>query len=136
MASQTYSPKLVIISFLGVNLTGFADGTFLTIAKNDDAMKLKVGADGESAVAISADESGKVTVTLLNTSPSNDFLSLQANLRARGPLQAKDLSGRMLSGTDDAWVSKVADVNKSKEIETTTWQFESGKLLIANNGNA
>ncbi len=135
MVSKTYNPKLVVVTFISTNLAGFADGQFIGVTKNEDGMTLKVGADGESAVAINANESGRVTLTLLNTSASNDFLSLQAALRSRGALQIKDLSGRLLVNAEDMWIVKVADVNKSKEVETNAWVFETGELVMANNGN-
>lgn len=136
MASNTYIPKLVIASFAGTGLTGFADGTFVTVERNSDGMTLKVGADGESGVAVSADESGKVTVTVLNTSKTNDYLSTCANLKTRGPLQIKDLSGRLLVLAEDAWVTKHASITKSKDVEENAWTFETGNLSITNGGNA
>lgn len=135
MTSKTYNPKLVVASFAGVILSGYADGQFIGVEKNADAMSLKMGADGESAVAVSADESGKVTVTVLNTSDTNDYLTTCANARTRGPLQIKDLSGRMLVNADDAWLTKLAPINKSKEVESNAWVFESGNLAVGNNGN-
>jgi hypothetical protein len=135
MPSRSYSSKAVVITFNGVLITGLGDATFLTVAKNTDGMELKVGADGESAVAISPDESGLATVTLLNSSPSNDFLSQCANQRTRGVFQAKDLSGRMLINAPDAWVKKMADVTKSKSIESSAWAFESGDMKMNNAGN-
>lgn len=136
MASNTYIPKLVVSSFAGTPLTGFADGNFITAERNSDGITLKVGADGESAVAVSADESGKVTITVLNTSKTNDYLSLCANLHTRGPLQIKDLSGRLLVNAEDAWVVKQAAITKSKEVEDNAWVIETGNLAIVNGGNA
>lgn len=135
MTSRTYSSKAVTQSFAGVLLSGMGDATFLTVAKNEDGMELKVGADGESSVAINANESGIATITVMNTSPTNDYLSLCANARTRGVYQAKDLSGRMLVNAADAWVKKMGDVTKSKSVETTTWIIESGDMNMQNNGN-
>lgn len=135
MASNTYAAKLVSASFVAVPLTGMADGQFIAADKNVDGMTLAVGADGESAVSVSADESGRVTISLLNTSASNDFLSRCCNLKVRGQLMVKDLSGRMVLFAEDAWIVKQATVNKSKGIETNAWIFESGNLVMTNGGN-
>lgn len=135
MPSRTYSSKKVVITFNGVLITGLGDATFLTVAKNSDGMELKVGADGESAVAESPDESGIATVTVLNTSPSNDYLSTCANQKTRGVFQAKDLSGRMLVNAPDCWVKKMADITKSKSVESSAWAFESGDMNMNNAGN-
>ena len=135
MASESYAAALVAASFNAVPLTGMADGQFIGADKNVDGMTLTVGADGESAVAISADESGTVTITLLNTSISNDYLSRCANLKVRGQLIVKDLSGRMVLFAQDAWVKKQSTVNKSKQVESNAWVFETGNLEMTNNGN-
>lgn len=132
---EVFDPKQVAVSFRGVNGSGWGDGQFLAAAKNEEGFFLKVGADGEYGVAVNANESGRVTVTTLNTGPFNDFLTNCANLKLRGPLMISDLSGRMKISAPVAWVVKVADVNKSKNVETNAWIFEGGKMTISNNGN-
>lgn len=135
MVSKTLNPRLVVGSFCGVPLSGYTDGDFITWAKNEDGMTLKVGADGETAVAVNANESGKVTATFLNTSDTNDYLSTCANTRRRGVLQFTDLGGRTLIFAEDAWLTRPADGGKGKEVGSNAWVFETGNLLIKNAGN-
>ena len=136
MASRTFNPKLHVMTYTPVGiLTGLNDGEFLNIEKNSDAMTLKVGADGESAVAVNADESGRVTVTVLATAEINRALSLACATRARGALQIKDLSGTLVASAEDAWIMKEAPISRSKEVESRAWVFESGELLIVGGGN-
>jgi hypothetical protein len=130
---KTYNPKKTITTFLGVPLTGYADGTFVTVDKAADAYSLTIGGDGEGARAQSADESGTVKVVLLQTSASNDFL---ANALRKdkltgvgyGPLMVKDVSGRSIALAAEAWVQKEATVEFGKEIVGREWTLASANL--------
>lgn len=130
---KTYSPKKVIVTFKGVPLTGYADGTFVTVDKAADDFSLSIGGDGEAARAQSADESGSVKLVLLQTSASNDYLSncLRADKLTGigyGPLQVADLSGRSIAVAGEAYVNKPATVEFGKEIVGREWTFMAGKL--------
>ena len=48
MSVRTYDPKQVIITVGGVPMSGFADGTFLTVDRDDDQWAKVTGADGTS----------------------------------------------------------------------------------------
>ncbi len=140
MATKTYNPKKVLVSFAGRILTGFADGSFITVSRNGDSFTLAVGSDGEAARAANADRSGTVALTLMQTSQSNDQLS---NLLATdelsnlgtGALFIKDASGRTLVSAVEAWIRKPADVEFSKELGGREWTFETGNLEIFAGGN-
>jgi hypothetical protein len=65
MAFQgTYDPKKVLVTWGEVLFSGFADGTFIAAARNNQGVNLVVGSAGDSARAISNDRSGTVTLTL------------------------------------------------------------------------
>ena len=74
-AIRTYNPGRVVITVNGFDVTGYADGTFVTIALASDGVTTQVGADGEVARAINTDQRVDITLTLQQTSPTNDFLS-------------------------------------------------------------
>ena len=58
----TYDPKEVSLSLGGVNISGFGDGTFITIARTDnETYKLHVGAHGESARTKNNNETGTIS---------------------------------------------------------------------------
>jgi len=139
MSVLTYNPKQVTLSLGAKTMTGFMDGTFILAERNDQAFHLKVGSDGEGARAKSADQSGKVTLTLLQTSPSNDDLSAFANadeLSGAGefPLLLRDASGRTLMSAVTAWIQKFANTEFAKEVVGRQWVIETDQLLIANIG--
>lgn len=140
MATKTYNPRRVIATFKGQQITGFADGTFVSATRNEDTFTLTVGSDGESARSHSPNKSGRVTFTLLQTSASNDVLQDAHDLDERtdlgtGPILIKDLSGRTLIEADEAWVTKPADAERSKEIGSVEWVIECAELRQFNGGN-
>ena len=140
MATKTYNAKKVLISFAGKTLTGTLDGSFVKVSRNNDSFMLAIGSDGEAARAANADKSGTVTVTLMQTSPSNDDLSNLMNAdeltnTGTGALFVKDASGRTLVSAVEAWIRKPADVEFAREITGREWVFETGNLEIFNAGN-
>lgn len=140
MATKTYNPKRVLVSFANQLITGFMDGTFIAATRNDDSFTIAVGTDGEVARSASANRSGRVTFTLMQTSASNDALAAQmaidelTNL-GTGALFIKDASGRTLISAAEAWIVKPADGEFAKEIGPREWIIETGNLEIVNGGN-
>lgn len=138
--AKTYSPKRVSVSFRGVLLTGFAPDTFITAERNEDAFTLEVGSDGEASRTASANQSGTVTLTLMQTSASNDALSAAAlqdetNQSGTGALMIKDASGRTVVLAAEAWIRRRAAAEFGSEQSTREWVFETGNLEIFNGGN-
>jgi hypothetical protein len=99
---SNYNPKKVVITFGGVPIDGYTDGTFINIAPNDvDGFKKKVGADGEVAWAQSSDNTHQITISLMQSSLSNTYLSGVRNTdkltgKALLPLSITDLNGGSL----------------------------------------
>ena len=138
--AKSYSPKKVQVNFLNQVISGFADGEFVMAAMNNDQVSLVVGADGEGARAMSADNSGTVKLTLLQTSLGNDILSeaLRADRLSNinvGPLLIVDTSGRTLVMAAEAWVKKFADVSLDKDVKAREWTIESADLQMTVAGN-
>lgn len=140
MAVKTYNSKKVQVSFLNQILTGFADGEFINVTFNADQVSLVVGADSEGARAMSADNSGQVKITVLQTSMANDILSnalitdRQTNINF-GQLFIKDGSGRTHVFAQEAWVKKFADVVLDKDVKAREWTLESADLQVMVAGN-
>jgi len=73
---DNYSFDQVIPIFGAVPLLGFAEGDdAITVSRRVDTFTLLVGADGRGVGVRNADLSGEVVLKLLQTSPSNLFLS-------------------------------------------------------------
>lgn len=139
---KTYAPKKVQVVYNGRILTGFMDSTFIKIQKTSDDYSVHVGADGEGARIESADESGSVTLTLMQTSLSNDVLSAMrikdkaGDPTGHGALLIKDLNGTTLISAAEAWIRRPPDGELANDKGSRDWIFDSTALLIMFGGNA
>lgn len=136
----TYDPKQVTVILGGKIGHGFADGTFITLKRNEDAWNLKVGTDGEGTRAKNNNKSGQLVMTLMQSSSYNDVLSAFAaadELSNTGaiPLLFKDASGRTLASALTAWVKKLPDSAFAKETESREWTIETDELNLFVGGN-
>jgi hypothetical protein len=142
---KNYSPQFVTFSFQGINIIGFAKGTFIEAERAEDGFKKKVGSQGDVVRVQSMDRSGKVTITLQAQSPSNDLLLAIAQLdeatgAAVGTLQAKDLNTTGTLGGDplihakEAWIMKVPKIDRSDDSSNCVWVFECADLDLAPTG--
>lgn len=139
-AVKSYDPAEVQVIIAGIKISGFADGTFVTAARKNASFALIVGSDGEGARAKSNDRSATVTVTLLQTSDSNDALSALLNLDELssdgvGALMIKDNSGRLLLSAETAWIEKPPDAEFAREITNRVWVIETNELTGLWGGN-
>ena len=126
MALRTYDPKSVVVSIGGVPMGGYADGTFLLIDRDENAFTKVTGADGTSTRVKSNNRSGSMTITLKQSSPSNDILSGFAALDELSntgvvPILIKDLSGNSLYFSATGWIQKFPSSEFGKEINNRDW---------------
>lgn len=136
---QTYDPAQVVFTFAGNLITGFAEGSFVEVSRDEDAFTKHVGSDGEVARTRNRNRAGSVKVTLMQTSESNDLLSAQAALDEAagtgvGSLQVKDLGGTTLHDSPNAWIRKVANTTFAKEAGTREWVIDCDNLSMTVGG--
>lgn len=133
---HTYNAARVVVIVAGFPISGFADGTFVNVEMVNDAITSQVGADGEIARAISTDRRCTVTITLQQTSESNTFLSTMFNIDMltcggrTGPILIQDLCGDTIFSAANAWITKPANIEFSKEISTRAWAIQTGAPAI------
>lgn len=140
MAVRSYDPKDVVISISGVPMSGFADGTFLEITADTQQFTKVVGADGYTTRVKSNNYGAVMTLTLSQTSPSNDILSgILALDRAanRGvvPVLIKDMSGTTIFFAGTGWIQQFPDVTYGNEINNRAWAFDLAEVDIFIGGN-
>lgn len=117
---KTYSPAKVITNFFGIPITGYVEGTFIQVTTDGDGTTGVIGCDGEVVRTIDPGSALKtVVITLLQSSDSNDSLSVIQNRDNQkgdgiGPLLITDLSGRTVLSSDEAWITKKADVTRGR----------------------
>jgi hypothetical protein len=133
---MTYDPKKVIITFGGVPLSGYADGTFVQIDPNSETWTRKVGADGEVARSLSNDDTHTIQITLLQTSLSNIYLRTTMNAdRLTGlgmlPLSFTDLNTMEVYFWPQAWVSTEPPTGRDKEVTDVQWTIHTGQRAAA-----
>lgn len=130
-AVRTYSPDRVIVLVSGIPITGFADNTFVQIEPLTDLSTMQVGADGEVARSISTNKCCNVTITLQQTSPSNDVLSgmIEVDALTGGvlfPLTVTDLIGRTVFAVAQCWISKRPTLTFAREVTDREWRISTG----------
>lgn len=77
MASlTTYSSRNVKVAWAGSTFVGLAPDSAIEIAPNADITESEVGMDGSVMHSFLPNDTGTVTVRLMQNSPTNDMLSL------------------------------------------------------------
>jgi len=132
MAVTTYSPEDVSLSIGGNLVAGFADGTFVVVEREADAMTKVVGADGEVARTRSANRSGMLTLTLLQTSDSNRILgdyALDDEADGSGTfdvLLTDNLDNKVFAS--EGWVKKVPNAEYGSELSNREWVIDLARI--------
>lgn len=134
---RTYDPKQVVVLVGATPIGGFSDGSSVKVSRSNDMFTKSSGMDGVLSRVKSNDVSGEVTLTLAQTSPSNDVLSDYANRSADNDtfaLSIQDLFGNSLYTSDAAWIKKHADAEFSKDISNREWILECSDLVMFTGG--
>lgn len=142
---KTYSPDLVMVSWNGVNIGGFAKDTFIEVEPDEDVFMKYTGTLGDVARSKNLNKGGKIKLTLMAVAPINDTLAnlaladqnvaLGSPDQFYGSFQIKDLSGTMECYAEIAWISKWPKVERGKESGTIEWEFDCAALEIYPGGN-
>lgn len=136
----TYDAAQVILSINGTVLGGYADGTFIEVERTSASFTKVVGADGRTSRAKTNDISGSVTITLAQTSPSNDVLSSLHNQdlidsSAIFPVMMQDASGSTVLFTGTGWVEGLPKTDFAKDISNRAWVIHISNMQFSITGN-
>lgn len=137
---RTYDPNQVIVTFMGVPITGFAEGTFVDIKPSGDAFTKSRGADGGIDRTNNNVFDYEVALTLKQTSPSNEVLSAalaadRLSNAGTGILVVKDNNGTSLFTAAQAWIRKEPDQPWAEKLGTREWTFDTGVAANLVGGN-
>lgn len=133
---RTYNPDLNTLVVGGFPITGHADGTFFSVEAISEGITSESGADGEISRVMSTDHRCRVTITLAQTSPSNDVLSQLHDYDRRSggrgvvPIAMTDMSGRTAFLASQAWIVNKPATSFSKGVETREWVFETSRPSV------
>lgn len=135
-----YSPDDVIITYGGVDLSGYAEGTFLDLERTEASFTIKVGSLGDVVRTKVLSRVAKLTITLMDQVASNDVLtSMMVIDELTGDntqsLQIKDTNGTMFVHSDESWVEKMPKISRGKESGNTQWVFTLAFAEVLPGGN-
>lgn len=140
MAVTTYDAKKVAVIVGGIPMSGLADGTFVSIERDEDSFTKVVGADGQTSRAKSNNRGGSMSLTLMQSSPSNDVLTafMLADETANAgvvPIAVVDFSGRTKFASAFGWIKKPPVAEFGKELSEREWVFDLSDVDIFIGGN-
>ncbi len=147
MTTRNLDPSRYTLNVLGVQIVMPAVDTFYKFSMESDQIMDEVGGQGDVVRMISRDERATLEIILMQTSPSNDFLSSLVNqdLNASGPASTGgyavgptslvDLNGTTAVDGQETWVMKFADAELGSKPYTRTWKirFASARVNIGGN---
>ena len=118
----------------GKTISGFAPGSFISVVYDVDAFTRLIGVDGEGAWFKSANRAALITLTLMQSSQSNDVLSAfhLADLNTPNgllvPFSLREANGTTLLVAEKARVIKLPDVGYSDSVESRAWAIGTTRL--------
>jgi hypothetical protein len=121
-------------------MQGFSDGSMVSIEFNEDQFSLQMGTDGEGTRSKSNNYSARVTISLMQTSDSNQVLQGFWNsdrLSDSGifPFLLKDNSGRTIYAAEQMWVAKQPSAEFGREAGAREWVLETDNMVPFEGGN-
>lgn len=131
----TVDPASLNVIFGTHRVGGFAPGSFVSVVYDVDAFNSLIGVDGEGAWFKNQNLAANVTLSLLQTSDSNDRLSafhLADRATPNGvllPLIVREANGRTLFTTDKARILKIPDTEWSDGIAVRAWIIRTTRLV-------
>lgn len=137
---KDYRPGDVSLIFNGQIISGFAEGTFITVERDEDAYTYQASTSGGGTRTKNANKAGKITVVLQKSSPSNQVFSDAAKADEESnsgvsPVLVRDNSGKDVSKSESAYVSKIASAEEAKELPNRTWVLQCENLEMNLGGN-
>lgn len=122
---QTYSPKDVILTVGGYQLTGWQS---VSVSRSVKGFAVIRGIRGKNTRVKNVDTSATITLSLLQTAQGNDVLSYIHELdleegTARIALLLKDRSGRSVFSSNEAFITGYPTATFSGQFEYRNWEL-------------
>ena len=136
---QTYSPKDVILTVGGYQVTGWQS---ISVSRSVKGFTVIRGIRGKNTRVKNVDTSATINLSLLQTAQGNDVLSYIHELdleegTARISLLLKDRSGRSVFSSNEAFITGYPTVTFSGQFEYRNWElFCQSTGTYAVGGNA
>lgn len=137
---KSYSPGEISVIVDGAIISGFAEGTFINVARDEDSSTFVPSATGGGSRTKNANRAGKFTFTLQQTSESNQILSDLVKADEDGenvlvPVLVRDNSGADLHKAEQVFITKPADAGYAKDLSDREWILQAEVLEMNLGGN-
>jgi hypothetical protein len=122
-----YSPNDQTLAVAGFPMTGYAEGTFVTVTQQSESAAAFRGADGQTSFAVDKGKTQLIQIefTLQQTSAANTYMAglLAAQTLGAVPFPASSTNKTTLESTvlGQAVITKAPDTAFSQGIEGRTW---------------
>lgn len=145
----TYAPDEVVViisqpsSGVSTRVTGFMEDSFVNIARDMDSWSHTTGADNLATRVYSANDSGKITLSVMQSSNSNDVLtqiwsrdrSLK-NSQGLFTILVADKTGRSVYSSTEAYIGKIPDSVFGNGVNGREWVVHCTNLSHSIAGNS
>ena len=134
-----FDPKQVNVTVMGQQIVGFGEEK-VTVERSNPGWELTVGADGDATRVKSNDLSGTITITLQQTSPSNNLLSTLFEIDDQDDTGVvncliKDNKGFTYVEAKKAYVEKLPEASFAKTHSDRVWVLRCHNLTYFLGGN-
>jgi hypothetical protein len=147
--TASYAPSEVVViisqesSGFSHQIVGGAEGTFVKVSRDSDTWTHVTSVDNFATRVHSANDSGKITLTLMQSSPSNDILTAVYNrdkaLKNSSGLftiTVKDGSGRSVDFAQEAYISNFPERDYDQTLSNREWVISCTNLQSYVGGNS
>ena len=137
---KTFDPKMVVVTFGTIPISGYAAGTFISVRPSGAAFGKSKGAGGDVERINRNQADYEVSITLQQTAAVNAelYAALAADQVTNAgvfPLTVKDLLGKTLFFAAQAWIRQAPDMEESDDLSTREWVFDTGIATNLVGGN-
>lgn len=145
MSLSTFAPNEVTISLVGPDwqhvVTGFAEDQMISIERQSETFEMYIGADDSPTRIYKANTALMMTLTLAQTSESNDVLSAvygrdRATRNGVFTILVTDNSGRSRYFAEEAYIGTVPNASYGNSMQTREWVIHAPKSDVNLGGNS
>ena len=140
MSTATYDPQQVSLVIAGQIIDGFDESEMVSLDYTEDRFITRVGARGGVSRSRVVNSQGRMTITLMSSSKSNDDLSNLFNTDYYGgggtfSVLLRDASGTSQASAKTAYILKPPPLRFGKEIGPREWIIQMDDLQVFIGGN-
>jgi len=139
IGAKTFDINKYIFTFGSIVVSGLASGTFVDITFDAPFYVSSQGTDGEVCRVLRNKTMATITLTLMQSSATNDLLSAALEADRAGniqePLVIKDLNGTTVAIATQCWIEQKPKVTFGDETQNREWTIKAANLVEFVGGN-